>query len=58
MGAISLEKKILSLISFSSRGSLLAIVNGLFCSGRLELSERWLKMMLILNLCVYSTTYN
>ena len=58
MGAISLEKKKLSLISFSSCGSLLAIVNGLFCSGRFELSKRWLKMMLILNLCVYSTTYN
>ena len=42
MSAIFLEK-ILSLISFSSRGSLLAIVNGLFCSGCLEKSKKLVK---------------
>ena len=47
------KKTILSLISFSSRGSLLAIVNGWFCSRCFELSKRWFKMMLIVNLCVY-----
>ena len=40
MSAIFLKKKKLSLISLSSRGSLLAVVNGLFCSGRLEQSKK------------------
>ena len=44
MSAIFLEKKKkLSLISLSSRGSLLAIVNGSFCSGRLEQSKKLVK---------------
>ena len=43
MSAIFLEKKILSLISLSSRGPFLAIVNGLFCSGRLEQSKKLVK---------------
>ena len=43
MSTIFLEKEILSLISLSSHGSLLAIVNGLFCSGRLEQSKKLVK---------------